>query len=87
MEGLVPEVDVELRFAAHASHCLRCEDPFRVYVNGGTLCERGHAYARDVAQYVYSKASKAYSVVDRNAVDARVQIEIPPSAVTLFEAC
>jgi hypothetical protein len=36
VEGLVPEVDVELRFAAHASHCPRCEDPFRVYVNGDT---------------------------------------------------
>ena len=37
----------------------------------------GNAYARDVAQYVYSKAGKAYSVIDRSANDARVQIEIP----------
>ena len=71
------ERDVMQRFAAHASHCPRCEDPYRVYMNGGTLCERGHAHARDVAQYVYSKAGKAYSIVDRNATDARVQIEIP----------
>jgi hypothetical protein len=66
-------------FAAHASHCPRCENPCRVYIMGGTLCERGHAYARDIAQYVYSKAGKAYSVIDRSATDARVQIEIPPN--------
>jgi hypothetical protein len=30
-----------------------------------------------VGQYVYSKAGKAHSVIDRNASDARVQIEIP----------
>jgi hypothetical protein len=64
-------------FAAHASHCPRCENPYRVYKTGGTLCERGHAYARDVAQYVYSEAGKAYSVIDRSATDTRVQIEIP----------
>jgi hypothetical protein len=46
-------------------------------MTGGTLCERGRAYARDVAQYVYSKAGKAYSVIDRSATDACVQIEIP----------
>jgi hypothetical protein len=71
------EYYVMQRFAAHASHCPCCENPYRVYKTGGTLCERGHAYARDVAQYVYSVAGKAYSVIDRSATDARVQIEIP----------
>jgi len=65
------------RFAAHASHCPRCEDPYSVYMKGGSLCERGNAYVRDVTQYVYSKIGKAYSVIDRSANDARVQIEIP----------
>jgi hypothetical protein len=46
-------------------------------MKGGTLCERGYAHARDVTQYVYSKAGKAYSIIDRCATDARVQIEIP----------
>jgi hypothetical protein len=46
-------------------------------MDGGTLCERGHAHARVVAQYVYSRAGKAYSVIDRSATYARVQIEIP----------
>ena len=30
-------------------------------MNGDTLRDRGHAYARDAGQYVYSKAGKAYS--------------------------
>jgi hypothetical protein len=46
-------------------------------MTGGTLCERGYAYARDVAQYIYSKAGKAYSVIDRSATGAHVEIEIP----------
>jgi hypothetical protein len=44
-------------------------------VKGDTLGERGHAYAGDVAQYVYSKAGKAYPVVDHNATDTRVQLD------------
>jgi hypothetical protein len=47
-------------------------------MNGGTLCDCGYAYARDVAQYTYSKDGKAYSVIDRDASDLRAQIEIPP---------
>jgi hypothetical protein len=71
VEGLVLEVDVEIRFAAHASHC---KDPFHVYVNGDTLCERGHGLF-----HIYSKASKAYSVVDRNAVDSPRTNRDPPT--------
>jgi hypothetical protein len=56
------ERDVMQRFAGHASHCPRCADPYHVYMKGGALCDRG----------------KAYSVVDRDANDLRVQIEIPP---------
>jgi hypothetical protein len=62
------------RFAHHTSHCPCCA-PFRAYVKGDTLGERGHAYAGDVAQYVYSKAGKAYPVVDHNATDTRVQLD------------
>jgi hypothetical protein len=65
-------------FAGHASHCSRCADPFHVYMKGGTLCDRGRAYARDVAQYIYSEAGKVYSVNDCNTTDDQVQIEIPP---------
>ena len=71
------ERDVMQCFAAHTSHCPRCKDPYRAYKNGDTLCERGHAYAGDVVQYVYPQAGKAYSVIDRNATDARIQIKIP----------
>jgi hypothetical protein len=64
-------------FAAHTAHYSRCEDPCRVYITDGTLCERSYGYARDITQYVYSKNGKTYSVIDRSATDARVQIEIP----------
>ena len=72
------ERDAMQHFAGHASHCPRCVDPYHAYMKGGTLCDRGNAYARDVAQYIYSKNGKAFSVIDRDASDIRVQIEIPP---------
>ena len=51
---------------------------------GGTLCQRGHRRASDVAQYVYNKRGQAYSVVDREGNGASlVQIEIPAKAESL----
>ncbi|KAL2002417.1 hypothetical protein VTN02DRAFT_6841 [Thermoascus thermophilus] len=52
-------------FERHASRCSRCADPWRVHKEGGTLCDRGHQYAIDVASYIYSRNGKAYSVVER----------------------
>ena len=63
-------------FSSHASRCSTCADPYRVYIQGGTLCDRGHAYAKDVAQYVYSKGGKPYSSLDKSR-GSTVQIEIP----------
>ena len=63
-------------FARHASHCTSCAEPYEVYKRGGTLCPKGHQRALDVAQYVYNKGGKAYSLVDREG-SQRVQIEIP----------
>jgi hypothetical protein len=76
------EYDVIQHFAQHASRYPRCEDPYRVHIKGGTLCERGHVYAGDVVRYVYSKAGKAYSIVDRCPTTTQVQIEILP-----YESC
>jgi hypothetical protein len=47
-------------------------------MKGGNLCRNSHTYARDVIQYIYSKDGKAYSVINREASDLRVQIEIIP---------
>ncbi|KAL9120207.1 MAG: hypothetical protein Q9187_003241, partial [Circinaria calcarea] len=70
------EAYVMKSFAHHASHCQSCARPYEVYRRGGTLCPKGHQRALDVAQYVYSKAGQAYSLVDREG-NQRVQIEIP----------
>ena len=70
------EAYVMKAFSRHASHCDSCNDPYSVHRSGGTLCPKGHQRALDVAQYVYSKRGKAYSLVDREC-NQRVQIEIP----------
>jgi hypothetical protein len=71
------ELEAIRRFASHASHCPDCAHPYEAHVTGRTLCNRGHRYAQEVAAYVYSKAGKAYSVVDRKDGLAPTQVEIP----------
>jgi len=46
-------------------------------MEGGTLCDRGHAYARDVGKYIYSKAGKPFALLDRQMTGDRVQVEVP----------
>ncbi|KAI9774171.1 MAG: hypothetical protein M1840_005264 [Geoglossum simile] len=71
------ELEAIRRFASHASHCPECAHPYEVHIAGGTLCNRGHRYAQSVAAYVYNKAGKAYSVMDREDGLAPTQVEIP----------
>ncbi|KAE8376272.1 hypothetical protein BDV26DRAFT_266058 [Aspergillus bertholletiae] len=56
---------VMVAFERHASHCPRCADPLGARKEDRSLCERGHQYAADVADYLYSKNGKAYSTLDR----------------------
>lgn len=70
------EAYVMKAFARHASHCASCADPYDVHKRGGTLCLKGHQRALDVAQYLYNKSGKAYSLVDREG-NQRMQVEIP----------
>lgn len=65
-------------FERHASHCTRCADPIRTYDDGRTLCERGHQYALDVAEYLYSRNGKAHSVVDKELHQATL-VKVPRS--------
>ena len=58
------------RFAKHADTCSTCSP------SKGDLCPKGYARAKDVEEYVFQKAGKAYSVVDLNS-GRRMQIEIP----------
>jgi len=63
-------------FASHASRCYRCADPYRTYKVNNTLCDRGHAYARDIRQYIYAETGQLFSVTDAQT-GARVQVEVP----------
>ncbi|KAL2217414.1 hypothetical protein M432DRAFT_640567 [Thermoascus aurantiacus ATCC 26904] len=67
---------VMTQFEEHASRCSRCANPLQVHKEGGTLCDRGHQYAIDVAQYLYSLNGKAYSAVDRD-LNQYIQVRIP----------
>ena len=79
------ELEAIRRFASHASRCLECAHPFEAHVTGRTLCNRGHHYAQQVAAYVYGKAGKAYSVIDRNDGLAPTQVEIPVNCEAVRE--
>ena len=71
---------VMMAFERHAKHCSHCADPIRTYDEGRSLCERGHQYALDVAEYLYSKNGKAYSVVDRDLNQATL-VKIPRTCI------
>ncbi|KAF7505222.1 hypothetical protein GJ744_001151 [Endocarpon pusillum] len=77
----LPRVDEEYvmeHFHKHAIRCDDCHDPYKTYKKGGTLCDQGHRLAQDVAGYMYSKGGRAYSMLDRESLRQRVQVEIPP---------
>ncbi|KAI9818766.1 MAG: hypothetical protein M1827_007586 [Pycnora praestabilis] len=76
-QAKVDEISAFHNFAKHASHCRTCANPYEVHLNGGTLCDRGHEHARNVAAYVYNLSGKAYSTIDVEEGNKRVQVEIP----------
>ncbi|KAL3411938.1 hypothetical protein V8F44DRAFT_649592 [Aspergillus fumigatus] len=69
-------------FERHASHCSQCADPFRVHQEGRSLCDRGHQYALDVAEYLYSENGKAKSVIDRELSQPTL-VKIPRDCVAV----
>ena len=82
------EHDVMTRFARHAARCITCHDPVSAYHSStGSLCDSGNMYARDVAQYIYSKNGKAYSVVDRQQRHEKIQIEVPQNLAVIKKLC
>jgi hypothetical protein len=70
------ELYVMTTFASHAKRCGQCARPYDVFLEHGTLCEKGLGLAKDVAQYVYNRDGKAYSLVDSQG-NRSMQIEIP----------
>jgi hypothetical protein len=70
------EIYVMKAFARHAAHCVVCADPYDVHRRHGTLCDKGHQRAVDVAKYLYHIGDEAFSLVDRQS-NIRVRVEIP----------
>jgi hypothetical protein len=81
------EYDVMSRFARHASRCNQCADPVEAFRSSGSLCDSGNKYARDVAQYIYSKNGKAYSMVDRQQRHEKIMIEVPGNLSVVKKLC
>lgn len=75
------------RFARHASRCAQCADPVEAFHSVGSLCDSGNKYARDLAQYIYSKNGKAYSVVDRQQRHEKIMVEVPANLSVVKKLC
>lgn len=78
------ELYVMNAFARHARHCLVCVHPYEVHRKGGSLCSEGHRRALDLAQYIFSKSGRAYSVVDLDG-NRLVEMEISNDLVVVRE--
>ncbi|KAF7595085.1 hypothetical protein BBP40_007288 [Aspergillus hancockii] len=76
------EVYVMDAFERHASHCSKCADPLKTHEEERSLCERGHQYAIDVAEYLYSKNGKAYSALDRE-LNQPTLVKIPRDCLSV----
>ncbi|OKL56228.1 hypothetical protein UA08_08383 [Talaromyces atroroseus] len=70
------ETFVLTKFENHANKCALCIDALDTFREGRSLCDRGLAHAKDVANYVFSKQGKAYSVVNKEH-NEEVLIRIP----------
>lgn len=76
------EVYVMDAFERHASHCPQCADPLKAHEENRSLCERGHQYAIDVADYLYSKNGKSYSALDRE-LNQPTLVKIPRTCLAV----
>ncbi|KAL9618857.1 MAG: hypothetical protein Q9160_006447 [Pyrenula sp. 1 TL-2023] len=59
-------------FVKHARHCRNCADP-----EGGSLCDRGLAYAQDIREYLYLKAGQVFSQYDQTEDYFPMQVKLP----------
>lgn len=65
------------RYTVHAAHCTPCSQPYATLRRGGSLCPRGAHHVRNMAEYIHSHDSKAYSAVAKKAGEMH-EIAIPP---------
>lgn len=69
-------------FERHARHCETCADPLQTLDKGRSLCARGQQYAIDVAGYLYSKNSRAHSVIAREQGQLML-VKIPRNCIAV----
>ncbi|KAI1610357.1 hypothetical protein EDD36DRAFT_323245 [Exophiala viscosa] len=70
------EYSVMSYYARHADKCIICANPYDAFKQDISLCDRGYKYARDVAQYIYAKGGKPFSIIDKKNGDPS-QVEVP----------
>ena len=71
-------------FTNHAAYCTRCVDPIQTNLTAGVLCYLGNLFAWDLAKYLYAKDGGAYSLLDRQQSDQRVEIELPADCLVIL---
>src|SRR5271154_441831 len=76
------ELSVLDHFSRHIISCRECLLSGR----SNRLCNRGHAYARDIRQYIFFRNGRAYSTLDRYIDNQPVEIKIPPPYGVLMTA-
>jgi len=81
------ELSVMAHYAKHARRCNICADPYDAYQRDIPLCDRGHALAMDVANYVYGKGSKPFSIIDKKQEGASVRLEVPAGYEVINDLC
>ncbi|EEP76300.1 predicted protein [Uncinocarpus reesii 1704] len=83
-----PPLDDELyvmeRYASHAVHCAPCAHPYTTIRRGQSLCSRGARHVTNMAQYIYSRDGKAYSVATKDRGQAQ-EIAIPSRFAVIAE--
>ncbi|KAL9116233.1 MAG: hypothetical protein Q9227_000604 [Pyrenula ochraceoflavens] len=65
------------RFKRHASGCPECANPYKVALEGRTLCDRGHGLAQNVTRHFYIRDGIILSKFDRTSTRVPEQVEIP----------
>lgn len=65
------------QFEQHTARCNQCSQALEA--SHDTLCERGHAYAIDLSNYLYSQGGKHFAVVDHENGKLR-RVKLPREA-------
>ena len=66
-------------YERHLSRCTHCDISSSSRRDEYVLCDRGYRYARDVANYIFPRNGKYFSVV-ASEKGSRVQVKIPREA-------